>query len=89
MLINLDILLNESLIKNIFYQMLCSIRYCHDNKIIHRDVKIENFLVNTTDVGQIPIKLNDFGLAFHYTEDKPPSKKYGSIISIAPEMLKN
>ena len=60
---------------------------CHENNIVHRDVKLENFLVDVTDDEQIWIKLSDFGLACNFQPDQPLTIKCGSILSIAPEML--
>ena len=87
LLVELEAPLDESQIKDIFYQMLRSIDYCHKRNIVHRDVKLENFLVDTTEDGKILIKLSDFGLACEFEKSKPPTTKCGSIISIAPEML--
>lgn len=42
--------------------MVKSIDYCHQQNIIHRDVKLENFLVNVDDDSlKIDVKLTDFG----------------------------
>ena len=67
--------------------MLEAIKYCHDNNIVHRDIKLENFLVDLDEKEQVQIKLSDFGLAFKYDADEPPTTKCGSILSVAPEML--
>ncbi|KJK74879.1 hypothetical protein H634G_09923 [Metarhizium anisopliae BRIP 53293] len=46
-------------IKSFVYQLLCGIAFCHDKRILHRDLKPQNLLINAT--GQL--KLADFGLA--------------------------
>lgn len=79
--------MDEAQIKEIFYQMLTSINFCHTQDIVHRDIKLENFLVDCDDTGNILVKLSDFGLACKYEQDKPPTTKCGSILSVAPEML--
>ena len=63
-LVNLDALLQESHIKMIFYQILLSVQCCHSNGVVHRDIKMENILLDYDDVtGAIMIELTDFGLA--------------------------
>ena len=46
-------------IKSFMYQLLKGIAFCHDNRVLHRDLKPQNLLINTK--GQL--KLADFGLA--------------------------
>lgn len=67
--------------------MLRAVLYCHENSILHRDIKWENFLVDITDDGKIWVKLSDFGLATLYENYKPLTRRCGSILSVAPEML--
>lgn len=44
--------------------MVLAIQCCHQNKIVHRDVKLENFLIDyDDDTGEIQVKLTDFGLS--------------------------
>jgi negative regulator of the PHO system len=46
-------------IKSFMQQLLRGIAFCHDNRVLHRDLKPQNLLINTK--GQL--KLADFGLA--------------------------
>jgi serine/threonine protein kinase len=46
-------------IKSFMWQLLRGIAFCHDNRVLHRDLKPQNLLINTS--GQL--KLADFGLA--------------------------
>ena len=41
------------------YQLLCGLAYCHDHRILHRDLKPQNLLINK----HLQLKLADFGLA--------------------------
>jgi negative regulator of the PHO system len=51
--------LDPPTIKSFMYQMLRGIAFCHENRVLHRDLKPQNLLINTK--GQL--KLADFGLA--------------------------
>ncbi|KAL8827753.1 MAG: hypothetical protein Q9170_006886 [Blastenia crenularia] len=46
-------------IKSFMYQLLQGIAFCHENRVLHRDLKPQNLLINAK--GQL--KLADFGLA--------------------------
>jgi len=46
-------------IKSFMYQLLLGIAFCHENRVLHRDLKPQNLLINAK--GQL--KLADFGLA--------------------------
>lgn len=43
----------------ILYQLLQALKFCHENNVLHRDVKPENILMKTSGV----LKLGDFGFA--------------------------
>ncbi|RDH36500.1 negative regulator of the PHO system [Aspergillus welwitschiae] len=51
--------LEPSVIKSFSFQLLRGVAFCHENRILHRDLKPQNLLVNNK--GQL--KLADFGLA--------------------------
>ncbi|CDS03442.1 Putative CMGC/CDK protein kinase [Lichtheimia ramosa] len=46
-------------IKQLMYQLLKGIAFCHDHKVLHRDLKPQNLLINKKG----ELKLGDFGLA--------------------------
>ena len=59
--------MKEEYAKRIFYQMLQAVNYSHKCSVIHRDVKMANFLVDfDDDTGRVKVKLSDFGLATTY-----------------------
>jgi len=47
-------------------QMIMRIEKTHDEKIIHRDIKPDNFLIGGTDFTKDSIYIIDFGLAKQY-----------------------
>ncbi|KAL2262837.1 hypothetical protein VTK26DRAFT_9285 [Humicola hyalothermophila] len=51
--------LKPMVIKSFMYQLLKGIDFCHKNRVLHRDLKPQNLLINNK--GQL--KLGDFGLA--------------------------
>ena len=51
--------LNPQLVKSYLYQILSAIKYCHSKRILHRDLKPQNLLIDKEGI----IKLADFGLA--------------------------
>ena len=52
-------------IKMALYQLLNGIAFCHDRRVLHRDLKPQNLLINTGSGSdsEMQLKLADFGLA--------------------------
>ena len=86
--------LTEEQAREFFRKMTESIQICHNSGIIHRDVKMENFLVDVADDSDLIIKLSDFGYACKDDEaaaqsDQAIDGKCGSLYGMAPETLKD
>ncbi|CAK1587209.1 unnamed protein product [Parnassius mnemosyne] len=76
--------LGEDTAKKHLYQLLKGIDYCHQNSIIHRDVKPENVLVSNTGI----VKLCDLGFARALAAPGEPYTEYVATRWYrAPELL--
>ena len=51
--------LEPQIVKSYLYQILLAIKYCHSKRILHRDLKPQNLLIDKNGI----IKVGDFGLA--------------------------
>jgi len=68
-------------------QCLASIIYMHSNNIVHRDIRLENFLLQDS-LGSAELKLIDFGCATQCEGDSASmTTKCSSAHYTAPEML--
>ena len=53
------ILPDKKIVKSIMRQLVEAVKYCHQHGVVHRDIKLENILIDDKN----KIKLTDFGLA--------------------------
>ncbi|KAJ9074577.1 MAP/microtubule affinity-regulating kinase 4 [Entomophthora muscae] len=67
-----------------FRQILSALDYCHQNSVIHRDMKPENLLFDS----KMQIRLIDFGFANFYQTDQTLSTFCGSPYYASPEMIR-
>ena len=67
----------------IFQQLINVLEYLHNQNITHRDIKIDNMLLDS----QHNLKLVDFGLSTKYTDDELLNQPCGTVVYAAPEVL--
>lgn len=61
--------------------------YCHQLGITHRDLKLENLLLTSHDLGEAAVKITDFGLAREVDPANLAETICGSPSYVAPEIL--
>ncbi|XP_067144105.1 testis-specific serine/threonine-protein kinase 2-like [Centruroides vittatus] len=69
--------------RRLFLQLLNAIEICHKYKICHRDIKLENILLDK----ELNLKLTDFDLAASDCNLMKLNAPYGSYGYVAPEIL--
>ncbi|KAI8840730.1 Ser/Thr protein kinase PAR-1Balpha splicing variant [Chytriomyces cf. hyalinus JEL632] len=66
-----------------FRQILSAVNYCHKKRVIHRDLKAENLLLDAN----LDIKIADFGFSNHFDPDGKLETFCGSPPYAAPELF--
>ena len=76
--------LNEQIAKMIFKQIIEGLKYIHKKNIIHRDIKLDNILIDTTNT----VKICDFGVSRKISKGEKIYERCGTPAYIAPEIYK-
>ena len=77
--------LNEITAKFIFRQIVEALQYIHLQNIVHRDIKLDNILIDLSNI----IKICDFGVSKYVKRGENMLDQCGTPAYIAPEILKN
>lgn len=74
---------SETRVHKWFYQLTDAIKYCHTRGIVHRDLKLENILLDADD----NVKICDFGFARFTQKNQYLETFCGSLSYSAPEVI--
>jgi calcium-dependent protein kinase len=77
---------NEVHCAKLVKQILGALHYIHSRGIIHRDLKLENFLFTSTKPDS-QVKMIDFGLSKHFEIGQQLNELVGTPYTVAPEIL--
>ncbi|XP_049838712.1 serine/threonine-protein kinase SIK3 isoform X1 [Schistocerca gregaria] len=75
--------MTEKEARRVFAQIVAAVSYCHRRRVVHRDLKAENLLLDHN----CDIKLADFGFSNHYQPGQLLSTWCGSPPYAAPELF--
>ena len=76
--------LNEKYAKFVFKQIMEGLAYLHDNGVVHRDIKLDNILLD----GHGNIKIADFGVSRKVVDNEILFEQCGTPAYIAPEIVR-
>ena len=86
---------SEEIVQYLMRQIISGIKYLHDKNILHRDIKLDNILVNfdseedkrNKNMLKAKIKIIDFGFARYLSPTELAFSKLGSPINMDPGIL--
>ena len=86
---------HEETLQTIMRKVVSGLHYLHKNKIIHRDLKLDNILVHfhseedkkQVNITNSDIKIIDFGFARYLQDDELAQSVLGSPITMDPQIL--
>ena len=85
----------ENLVKYLMKKILEGVNYLHNNKIIHRDLKLGNILLkyeklqdlNNKNISKAEVKITDFNTSYDYKGKEPPNTVLGTLQNMAPSII--
>lgn len=78
--------LTELMVKRLFYQALLAINYLHLAGVVHRDIKLDNFVLSSKNLRDCRLVLIDFGYSKRISQGALQTQ-LGTPWYIAPEIL--
>lgn len=80
------LVLDEGEARYFFRQLISAVEYCHKNNVAHRDLKLDNTLLDTHDPPYL--KLCDFGFAKHWqANSNMDTMRIGTPEYMGPELI--
>uniref|UniRef100_A0A0G4GAP9 Protein kinase domain-containing protein n=1 Tax=Chromera velia CCMP2878 TaxID=1169474 RepID=A0A0G4GAP9_9ALVE len=76
--------LDEDEARKFFLQIVKAVHYCHSKNVVHRDLKLENILLDE----EFKCKIADFGLSDFVAESERTKTEGGTEAYLAPEVWK-
>ena len=83
---NQGFVFREDRASKLMRDMISAVHYLHSKGIVHRDLKLENFLFEAKSSSS-PLVLIDFGLSKHFEHGERLTQRVGSCYYTAPEVL--
>lgn len=78
--------ISEERAKKWFWQAATAVNYLHHFGVVHRDIKLDNFMLSSAKEEEADLHLIDFGFATYYRE-RAPKSVVGTPFYVAPEVL--
>jgi serine/threonine protein kinase len=75
----------EKTFLNYFIQTLQGLQFIHNSQILHRDIKLDNMLLNNQD----QIKICDFGISKRMAPSQVSFEHIGTPVYLAPEIIQD
>ena len=83
--------IEEKYARRIFREILIAVEYIHSKNIVHRDLKLDNILLNNSSLtmaSESMIKIVDFGFSSPYDENQLLTTMCGTQEYLAPEIMR-
>ena len=77
----------STIVMKITHQLVLGLKELHSYGIIHRDIKLDNVLIDYEDEETFTTKIIDFGLSKVITPLSRTNETYGSLLFCSPEIL--